>query len=291
MLVSAREPFQPSAARLVAVPPAASSAPALPSGATPSPAIMESGERQVAKSSSNEHVDDTLLSGRGVVPGVVPGASPTGEAEHGDAKVVDGGAIQARKRQKSLAIAGLGLVGVVTAVGVALRVGVAPPGPHSEETFRLHLESEPRGADVFEGDGRLGTTPIDLPIARSSVNGKARHFALRLPGYRDAQWVQGASPEDIRVQVNLAKDEAGEQHGRSRLRTSDEAQPAETGEVIDGAQEGSAAASPSAPPSARSVQSSPGQPRSSSRATGKKTSAPMGSVTPSTTTPDIRTKR
>jgi serine/threonine-protein kinase len=285
VFVSGREPFKPSVARLAAVPPVVSSSPALPNGATSSPAIKESGERQVSNSGPSEHVDDTLLSGRGVVPGF----SPSNEAARDVAVASEGSANHGRKRRNALVMAGLGLFAVVTSVLVALRGATVSTERRAEDAFRLRLDSEPHGATVFEGDQPLGATPIELPITRSSVKEKSRRFVLRIPGYRDAQWVQGASPEDIRVQVSLAKDESAAPETTSSVGTPSGTPPEVAKDSPDRVRDGELPAATTDSTRARAAEPSP---KTFARSTGKKNAASTGSAAvPSTTTPDIRTKR
>jgi serine/threonine-protein kinase len=284
VLISAREPFKPSAARLVASPPASRNT--FDSGTAPyAPAIKESGERQVAKSTPNEHVDGTLLSGRGATPGD-PGATrdPNGALASEDA-------IAGRtKRRRRFMLLGLGLFGAVTSVVVAL-LWASSSLSEADGTFRLSIESEPAGAAVFEGNRRLGVTPIELPISRDSVSGKTRRFLLRKSGYRDAQLVQGTSTQNRQVQVNLAKESgaaatpADDPTAGARSLDADVPLPQRSQDDGDKrAWERGAATAQSTSPFVPQAKPLP-------RVTNKNSAAAMGSDAPMSTTPDIRTRR
>jgi len=80
----------------------------------------------------------------------------------------------------------------------------ATPAPTSA-AFTLQIDSSPPGAEVLEGDRRLGTTPIQLSIDSESVARGARTFSLRKTGYLPYTIVQGSSAKDARVSAELAK--------------------------------------------------------------------------------------
>ncbi|HKO51276.1 MAG TPA: serine/threonine-protein kinase [Polyangiaceae bacterium] len=77
---------------------------------------------------------------------------------------------------------------------------VSVPAPASQ-AFSLQIESNPAGAEVFEGDHLLGVTPIQLNIdARLEA---VRTFSLRKAGYLPYTIVQGAATKDARVLAEL----------------------------------------------------------------------------------------
>ncbi|NOY94756.1 MAG: protein kinase [Deltaproteobacteria bacterium] len=60
---------------------------------------------------------------------------------------------------------------------------VPDPAPTAPEAApRVHLESHPAGASVYEDDVLLGNAPVDLPVPTAS-----RLLTLRLSGHADAQ--------------------------------------------------------------------------------------------------------
>jgi serine/threonine protein kinase len=84
---------------------------------------------------------------------------------------------------------------------------VAVPLPASP-AFALQIDSSPPGAEVFEADQLLGSTPIQLEIDSARVAQAPRTFSLRKAGYLPYTIVQGASTKDTRVLVELAKQPA-----------------------------------------------------------------------------------
>jgi len=46
------------------------------------------------------------------------------------------------------------------------------------------LDSRPSGADVWDGDDVIGTTPMQVTIDRAGAKGGPRRFVLRLEGLR-----------------------------------------------------------------------------------------------------------
>jgi serine/threonine-protein kinase len=63
----------------------------------------------------------------------------------------------------------------------AIRAAAAEPEPRASDRTVAHIRSVPRGAQVFKGDTRLGTTPIEVALPRSD---KVR-LDLRLDGYEE----------------------------------------------------------------------------------------------------------
>jgi serine/threonine-protein kinase len=70
-------------------------------------------------------------------------------------------------------------------------------------TFQLVVDSQPTGAELFEGDRPLGKTPAKLPIERASVKNEARKFTLRLAGYAPFAFYQHDSATDVKVSAAL----------------------------------------------------------------------------------------
>ncbi len=76
----------------------------------------------------------------------------------------------------------------------------APPPP---APFVLIVESLPAGAEVFEGETRLGTTPLQLSIDAASVQAASRSFTLKLAGHAPYSIVQGPSATSVRIVAPL----------------------------------------------------------------------------------------
>lgn len=75
--------------------------------------------------------------------------------------------------------------------------------------FTLQIESNPAGAEVFEADHLLGTTPLQLSVESASVVRTPRTFSVRKTGYLPYTIVQGASAKDARAFAELVKEPTG----------------------------------------------------------------------------------
>lgn len=126
-----------------------------------------------------------------------------------------------------LAIAVIGAVLLAAGAGVAVTlaktksaaVQPAPPstGPSEAKTaepkveattFTLAVESTPPGATVMEGEQTLGTTPLTIPIEKSSVAAGARTFVLKKDGFVAGTVVQGPADGTVKTMVALAPEPA-----------------------------------------------------------------------------------
>lgn len=93
--------------------------------------------------------------------------------------------------------------------------------------FTLQIESTPAGAEVFEGDHLLGTTPLQVSVESASVAQAPRTFSVRKAGYLPYTIVQGASAKDARAVAELAKEPPGPPRpGNKRPPTVKEPSPA-----------------------------------------------------------------
>jgi hypothetical protein len=79
-----------------------------------------------------------------------------------------------------------------------VRAPVAPPAPRF---FALSIDSIPSGAEVFEGERSLGTTPVRVPLGSGPT--RARSFELRRAGYQAFRLEQGPATADVEVRVPL----------------------------------------------------------------------------------------
>ena len=75
--------------------------------------------------------------------------------------------------------------------------------PEARQSFTLSIDSDPRGAEVYEGEDLLGTTPLHMTISRDSVRDRPRKLTLRMDGRLPYSIVQGLSTEDVVVKATL----------------------------------------------------------------------------------------
>ncbi len=80
---------------------------------------------------------------------------------------------------------------------------IAPAAPINI-AFSVLIDSTPAGAEVFEAERLLGTTPIQLSIDSASVAQAPRTFSVRKAGHLPYTIVQGASTKDVHVLAELA---------------------------------------------------------------------------------------
>jgi serine/threonine-protein kinase len=110
---------------------------------------------------------------------------------------------------------GIGAAVVLAAVGYFLFVPREPlPAPAADQrpasaavpepmSFSLLIESVPSGAEVYESNERLGTTPLSLTIKAETVAGVPRVFELRREGYESFVLMQGKASENVRRSAEL----------------------------------------------------------------------------------------
>jgi serine/threonine-protein kinase len=92
-------------------------------------------------------------------------------------------------------------------MSVAAPLSRPAPSPVSP-AFTLQIDSNPAGAEVFEAEQLLGTTPMQVSVDSASVAQAPRSFSLRKAGYLPYTVVQGASTKNARVLADLAKEPA-----------------------------------------------------------------------------------
>ncbi|MES1175121.1 MAG: protein kinase [Myxococcales bacterium] len=83
---------------------------------------------------------------------------------------------------------------------------VLAPRPPSSPTFSVLIDSNPVGAQVFEAESLLGTTPLRLSVDPNGGPPLPRTFSVRKSGYLPYTIVQGASAQDTRVLAELSRD-------------------------------------------------------------------------------------
>jgi hypothetical protein len=79
----------------------------------------------------------------------------------------------------------------------------APVAAPEAASFSLLIESVPSGAEVYENNERLGTTPLSLTIKPETVAGVPRVFELRREGYESFVLMQGKATENVRRAAEL----------------------------------------------------------------------------------------
>lgn len=112
-------------------------------------------------------------------------------------------------------LAGAAGIAAALAVGVhfvsksAVVPAPAPPSasaaeaPTAARVFTLFVESVPTGADVFDGERKIGTTPLQVSVLKEQVRREAATFTLRHAGYQPYSLVQGYSDDNVRLVAAL----------------------------------------------------------------------------------------
>jgi serine/threonine protein kinase len=112
------------------------------------------------------------------------------------------------------------VAGALALAGVAillLRQKPAPPPPPPPaaalpaplpEAFTVVFDSFPGGADVLDGEKKLGQTPIQLSLANAALGREPRKFRIVREGFLPYEVMQGPSRETVRVLATLAVDPA-----------------------------------------------------------------------------------
>jgi serine/threonine-protein kinase len=112
-------------------------------------------------------------------------------------------------------VGGAGLVLIIAAFMVlALRqptmqttvqgVQPAPVAQDLNRIFTMLLDSYPQGADVFDGERRLGTTPMQLSFENDVVRASPRQITVRRTGYLPYSILQGPSDGNVRIMATLS---------------------------------------------------------------------------------------
>jgi len=108
---------------------------------------------------------------------------------------------------------GAGLIAIAIA-GVALLRKPPPPAPVAAapapmpDAFTAVFDSFPSGADLMEGESKLGTTPMQLSLRNAGLDASPRKFRIVRAGFLPYEVVQGPSREPVRVLATLAPDPA-----------------------------------------------------------------------------------
>jgi serine/threonine-protein kinase len=164
-----------------------------------------------------EAFDDTLASSPQMVRAREPSIG-TQSPLTSPATTSPGATVSGRAQQRAvIALIAAIVLGAGAAAAVAtMRAGHPPPAATGAATataiapattatsFTLVLESTPPGAEVLENDDLLGTTPMQVTIARAGVRSAPRRFMLRLDGYSPYTLLQGDSESIVHVVAPLA---------------------------------------------------------------------------------------
>jgi serine/threonine protein kinase len=172
-------------------------------GTLASAVFTQSGERVVtAQSGPHSKLDATQAA-----PPVAPAATP---ARNGRTTFAIGSA--------ALLLLGLALAWAFSGAQPPAQVSApasasplppaAPTHPAAFPLFALQIDSNPIGAQVFEGEASLGTTPLRLSIDPAGGSKLPRTFSVRKAGYAPYTIVQGPAQRDTRVLAELTAEPA-----------------------------------------------------------------------------------
>ena len=89
----------------------------------------------------------------------------------------------------------------------------APTTASGYDTASAWISSEPEGADIWEGEHHLGTTPSGVRLGLAPGD-PPRHFEVKKPGYQPRTFVQGPSEHDVDLSVILEPLPAPHPHPR-----------------------------------------------------------------------------
>ncbi len=81
------------------------------------------------------------------------------------------------------------------------------------QTFNVHFVSSPDGADVFEGDAKLCTTPCTTEWVVVDGKGDPRKFMMIKEGFEKLEIVENVPAKDIEITVDLFPVEKAGSHG------------------------------------------------------------------------------
>jgi len=82
----------------------------------------------------------------------------------------------------------------------------ALPAAPAHQTFALQIDSIPSGAQVYEGQQLLGSTPIQLSLDAGGLAESPRTFTVRQAGLLPYTIVQGNSAKDVHLLAELVPD-------------------------------------------------------------------------------------
>jgi len=120
------------------------------------------------------------------------------------------------RRSKAGLIAGIagGLAVLAIAGVVVLRKPATPPPPAAPvvqplpEAFTVVFDSFPSGAEVYDADRKIGSTPMQTSLRNAGLDNAPRKFRIVRDGFLPYEVMQGQSREPVRVLATLAVDPA-----------------------------------------------------------------------------------
>jgi hypothetical protein len=89
------------------------------------------------------------------------------------------------------------------------------------------FDSFPSGADVLEGDKRIGATPMQTSLRNAGLEASPRKFRIVRTGFLPYEVMQGPSREPVRVLATLAADPAAAAQAAEAQRAAEEQRAAE----------------------------------------------------------------
>jgi eukaryotic-like serine/threonine-protein kinase len=120
---------------------------------------------------------------------------------------------QPRKRRLKLGLLlGALILASAAAAGVALLGRGDEPARHRRApaseaqppaAFELRIESTPAGATVFDGERRVGATPLVVSLENRELERAPKRFTLRLEGHEPYRLERGPSETDVAVRAEL----------------------------------------------------------------------------------------
>ena len=86
---------------------------------------------------------------------------------------------------------------------------VQPVPSRSEElrSFVVMIDSYPQGAEVYDGERRLGATPMQLSMQNADLRAQPHQLTIRRLGYLPYSIVQGPSDGNVRITAQLAPEQ------------------------------------------------------------------------------------
>jgi hypothetical protein len=105
-----------------------------------------------------------------------------------------------------------GGIAVLAIAGVILLRKPAPPPATPvvptvqpvPDAFTVVFDSFPSGADVFDGEQKIGSTPMQLSLRNAGLDSSPKKFRIVRDGFLPYEVTQGQSREAVRVLATLA---------------------------------------------------------------------------------------
>ncbi len=152
--------------------------------------------RTPAKLGKPDPLEETPPSSRAVLDEPPPAAQPVAPPEAL-------ASVPLQQPRRSLwPVAFLVIVSVLAVVGVFFLREEAPPPPALGYT--LTLDSEPSGAEVFEDEKRLGTTPLELQVQNANLEASPRTLRVESLGMAPKLIQLKPSKTDLHLVATLA---------------------------------------------------------------------------------------